>query len=197
MDVNPYAPITTSALDSNFVDMNNAEAIRRLHLSREANIKSVGGLYIFGAIIVFLYGVLIIGAAIRNVIDPNNYVDLGLGVTGAWAIFGIGGIVAALGLIQFWGGLCMWRLRPSGRPWAIFVAAVGLINVPIGTLISLAILWMLLSAKGRMVFSPAYREVIQATPHIKYRTSIIVWIFLILLLAVIAVGVFGVLLLGA
>ena len=42
-----------------------------------------------------------------------------------------------------------------------------------------------------MVFSDEYRAVIEQTPHIKYRTSIIVWIVLGLLLLLIAIGIFG------
>ena len=33
------------------------------------------------------------------------------------------------------------------------------------------ILYLLLSKKGSMVFSPEYRLIIERTPHIKYRTS--------------------------
>jgi hypothetical protein len=40
-----------------------------------------------------------------------------------------------------------------------------------------------------MVFSDEYHEIIAQTPHIKYRTSIIVKIFLFFLLALIAFGV--------
>jgi len=46
-----------------------------------------------------------------------------------------------------------------------------------------------------MVFSEEYREVIAQTPHIKYKTSTIVWILLFILLAFIALGI-GVALIG-
>ena len=42
-----------------------------------------------------------------------------------------------------------------------------------------------------MVFSDEYRAVIEQTPHIKYRTSIIVWIVLGLLLLLIVFGIIG------
>jgi hypothetical protein len=71
------------------------------------------------------------------------------------------------------------------------VSAIGLLGFPCGTIISGYLLYLLLSAKGEMVFSSAYKEVMQATPHIRYRTSIIVWIFLFLLIGVILLGVVG------
>lgn len=42
-----------------------------------------------------------------------------------------------------------------------------------------------------MVFSPYYKEIISQTPHIKYKTSIVVWIFLGLLLALLGLGIVG------
>ncbi len=40
-----------------------------------------------------------------------------------------------------------------------------------------------------MIFSDEYNEIIRQTPEMKYRTSIVVWIFLGLLLLLFAVGV--------
>ena len=39
------------------------------------------------------------------------------------------------------------------------------------------------------MFSGEYRRVIEQTPHIVYKTSVVVWILLILLLALIGVGI--------
>jgi hypothetical protein len=66
---------------------------------------------------------------------------------------------------------------------------LGLIGFPIGTLISVYFLYLLLSQKGAYVFSPEYAQVIAATPHIQYKTSIVVWIFLGLLLVVIFLAI--------
>ena len=53
------------------------------------------------------------------------------------------------------------------------------------------VLYLIFSAKGKMVFSDEYRAVIEQTPDIKYRTSVIVWIVLGLILVIIAFGLFG------
>jgi len=42
-----------------------------------------------------------------------------------------------------------------------------------------------------MVFSEEYRAVIEQTPHIKYRTSIVVWVLLGLVLLFIAIALLG------
>ena len=79
-----------------------------------------------------------------------------------------------------------WARIPTG-----ILSGIGLLAFPIGTLINAYVLYLIFSAKGKMVFSDEYRAVIEQTPHIKYRTSIIVWIVLGLLLLLIAFGIFG------
>ena len=54
-----------------------------------------------------------------------------------------------------------------------------------GTLIGFYMLYLLLSKKGTMVFSPEYKEIIAQTPHMKYKTSPVVWIALGLIVAAI------------
>ncbi len=81
------------------------------------------------------------------------------------------------------------KLRSWARVPAIILSCIGLIGFPIGTLISAYILYLLVSKKGSMVFSSQYQDIIRQTPHIKYRTSKVVWFFLILLLGLIGLGV--------
>ena len=53
------------------------------------------------------------------------------------------------------------------------------------------ILYLLLSPKGSVVFSPAYKEIIAQTPHIKYRTSLILKIVLVLFVSLIGLAIVG------
>ena len=69
------------------------------------------------------------------------------------------------------------------------VLALGLLSFPVGTIINGYILYLLFSKKGERVFSADYQAIVDATPHIKYKTSIIVWIFLVLLLLMIGAAV--------
>ena len=54
---------------------------------------------------------------------------------------------------------------------------------------SIGVLYLIFSKKGAMVFSDEYKEIIRQTPEMKYRTSIVVWIFLGLLVLLIVVGI--------
>jgi len=197
---NPYEPTGSAygsgTLDSN-VDLSQAEIIRKSHLSHEANLQSFGCLYTLGGILGIIgslfyvaMGVFILAGGLpaqpasQNAPVPNtNPAAAGLVV----ALLGL--VFLAISIVQLLGGRAMQTLNPRGKVLAIIISAIGLLGFPCGTLISAYLLYLLLSAKGEMVFSDRYKEIIQATPHIKYKTSIIVWIFLFLLIAVILMGI--------
>jgi hypothetical protein len=199
MSDNPYAPSGSSygdaSLDANF-DLSQAELIRKSHLSHEANIQSFGCLYTLGGILGILGGIAYIGIGIFVMAGGENPQGTAPGpradpmVTGIITTL-IGVVFLAIAVAQLFAGRSMQTLNPSGKILAIIVSAIGLLGFPCGTLISGYLLYLLLSAKGEMVFSSAYKEVMQATPHIRYRTSIIVWIFLFLLIGVILLGIVG------
>jgi hypothetical protein len=69
-------------------------------------------------------------------------------------------------------------LRIWARVPAIILAVIGLLGFPIGTLLNAYVLWLLASRKGRMVLSAEYASIVEATPHMKYRTPIVLWILL-------------------
>ena len=58
-------------------------------------------------------------------------------------------------------------------------------------LIPAYIFYLVASAKGAMVFSRPYKEVIRKTPHIKSKTSIIVKVLLVILLLLLGLAVVG------
>jgi Ca2+/Na+ antiporter len=88
----------------------------------------------------------------------------------------------AIGVLQLIAGLGLRKFSNRGRILGSVIAGIGLIVIPVGTVIGAYILYLLLGAKGKVVFSPEYQEVIAQTPHIRYRTSKWVWILLILFL---------------
>ena len=61
----------------------------------------------------------------------------------------------------------------------------------VGLLIVGYILYLLLSQKGSVVFSPAYKEIIARTPHIKYKTSLILKVVLVIFVSVIGLAILG------
>ena len=167
--VNPYAAPAARVED---IPANpEAEAIRRAHINREASIKAVGILYYLGGAGGLLVGLafLVGGASEINIM----YTSLFLVAFGAASL--------AVG----WG---VRALRPWGRIAGCVLSVIGLLGFPIGTLINAYILYLYLSKKGRTIFAPAYKDVIAATPHVKYRTSIVVWILLALVVVLVIVA---------
>jgi hypothetical protein len=156
-----------------------AETIRKEHINTEASIQAVGRLYWLGCFLALLtFIALVVGVA-----SSRSEIAGGL----------MSSLPTAIGLLfisVMYGaaGFGLRKLKPWARIVATIVSVIGLIGFPIGTLISGYILYLLWSKKGRAVFSPDYQDVITATPHIKYKTSLLVWIILgILILLVVAV----------
>jgi len=171
MSENPYqAPQTFEIPASQFTD---AEAIRQAHIKTEASIKSVGILYWLAAIAVVIASIPIITAAI----DHSDMTVLQLAT-------GVG--LLALGILQFIVGFEIRRLKGWARIAVAILSGIGLLGFPIGTLINAYILFLFFGKKGRMIFSPPYKEIIAATPHVKYKTS--KWVWIILIVVVLFIG---------
>jgi hypothetical protein len=87
------------------------------------------------------------------------------------------------------------KLRPWARIASIVMSILGLLNPPTGTLVNIYILYLLFSEKGRRIFQSDYPEIVAATPDVKAKTSIVVWVFVgllvVALLAAVLVPVFA------
>jgi hypothetical protein len=177
MDSNPYAAPLAADAPPLLSDSDVRESIRKQHLSHEASVKSIGTLYLLGFIFLLLGGIGQIFAALAG--SGTDRTAMG------W-ILAIALLVLAA--VQFWLGQGLRKLKRGARGVAAVFAGIGLIGFPIGTIISAYILYLLLSEKGKMVFSPEYQEIIAATPHIRYKTSIVVWIILGIFLLLIVLG---------
>jgi hypothetical protein len=172
--INPYA--APLAAEPASIAESDAEVVRREHLSHEASVKSIGFLFYFGG------GFLLIAfcAPLLMIDGPR-----------AWTLWAVAWMTIAVGLAmgQICCGYGLRRLRKWARIPSSFLCALGLVNAPIGTLISVYLLYLLLSNKGKTVFSDDYQLVIQQTPHIKYRTSRLMILVLVILIGVlIALG---------
>ncbi len=160
-------PIVFQKLREGGVD-NEAERVRKEHISHEASVKSVGLLYFLGAAFLLLAG-LAVGFSTKGMEGPL-----------------LAGFFLLLGGAQLWAGIGLRQLKPWARIVAGILSGIGLLGFPLGTLINGYILYLLFSKKGAVVFSDPYKRVIEQTPHIKYRTSIVIWILLGLMLLLIA-----------
>jgi hypothetical protein len=177
-EINPYAAPETYN-EPVLAGDNAAEQIRRAHINHEASVKSIGTLYLIGGIITLL-GVC--GLLVMVISQPGNVGIIELGLTMVYA--GVSVLMLAL-------SYGLYKLQPWTRIVGSILAGIGLLGFPIGTLINGYILWLLLSKKGSMVFSPEYKQIILATPHVKYKTSIVVWILLGLIVLLLAIAIFG------
>jgi hypothetical protein len=161
MDSNPYltpaAPPLPPALP---LSDDSAEAIRRKHINHEASVRSIGSLHLLGAI-------FLIPSGLFMAFQPTEEAGIWMGLA-----------LLAIGILQVTLGLGLRKLQPWSRIGGAVLAAIGLLGFPIGTLVNAFVLYLLLSKKGAMVFSPDYRRIITETPHVKYKTSIVVWIVL-------------------
>ena len=151
------------------VSNNVAEQIRKDHIKHEASVKSVGFLYFLGAAFLILAGV-------------------GGLVTGDGVSMAVGLVLACFGILQIWVAIGLRRLKSWARIPTAILSGIGLLVFPFGTIINGYILYLVLCQKGKTVFSDEYKLVIEQTPHIKYKTSIIVWIFVGILLLLIGFG---------
>lgn len=165
---NPYAPPVAEVRDVN-VATSADETIRQEHIKHEASIRSIGTLYYIGGLFAGIAGIVFIAAGI---FAESNVATFGLGV-----------IYVVLGVLSYALGNGVRRFRSWARTTAIVFACIGLLGFPLGTLINGYILYLLLSAKGKRIFAPDYPDIVAATPHIKYRTSVVVWVVLGLLIA--------------
>jgi len=147
--------------------------LRRQYLNHEASIRSIGSLYYLGAVFSLIAGALTFLGPYRAV--PMRYL--------------LGPLMILLG-VAYW-KLAAWlrNLDSRGRVPATILACIGLLAFPIGTLINAYILYLLNSKKAAVVFSDDYHRVIEATPEIKYRTSILVIVFAVLLAIFLLVAV--------
>lgn len=161
----------------------SVEAFRRKHLSHEASVKSIALLYSIGAVVGFLSGIGMLMESIAALNESNPTV-----VANAVTILAISSLVLFISLAQIILAFGLRRLKSWAKIPTIVLSTIGLVLIPIGTLVNGYILYLVISERGKVVFSDEYKEVIRQTPHIKYRTSIVVWIFLALLLLLIGFG---------
>ena len=154
------------------VTSNAAEQIRKDHIKHEASVKSVGILYFLAAVFLILAGII------------GMTSEKGAGILPGLLLLGFGAG-------QFWLGIGLRRLKSWARIPTAILSGIGLLGFPLGTIINGYILYLVLCQKGKTVFSDDYQRVIEQTPHIKYKTSIIVRIFLGLLLLLIGLAFVG------
>ena len=148
-------------------------ALRQAHLNHERQIQSIGWLYLITAAMLVL---LPVAMALFGPRSPPEGLQL------RWVLAITTPIAAALCVL----GFGFLRLQPWVRIPGAILSAIGLLAIPIGTLIHAWILYLMFCRAGRVVLAPEYQAVIDATPQVRYRRTLGDWIALGLVVALLA-----------
>lgn len=190
--LNPYAAplseVGAAYVEAEVGDV-EAETTRRLYLGHEAAVRSLGSLHYLGA----FFGMTAVLGMIVNLVF-NVRVEM-------WPL--AGSLIAFFCLMTALNGTLGYGLYHL-QTWARWTEVVLMVFGTLGSLVTIAlsageprvgliygfvllfdcyVLYLLLSTRGTVVFSPGYQAVIEKTPHLKYKTSLIVKV---------AVGIFGI-----
>lgn len=181
---------------------------RRKHLVHETMIRSIDSLFLVGSAIgissLFVgYGLpapRFVGKIMGTFISYKNE-------SFTEPLYRIlSGIFLFLFVWQAFVALGLRRLVPFANFFGVGVAILGLIDsgfmgfhilgyqlfgAPLSTACCVAIIWLLMSSKGRYIFSSEYRQVIKQTPHIKSKLAFLVWGLVLLLIGSSALLTFG------
>jgi hypothetical protein len=186
MSENPYE--TPQTFETPPESNTEAESIRKEHINTEASVKAVGTLYYLVCLLlcVSLYGILSNGGSGAMVDLPLIAIIILLFFTARgirrfkpWTRFMFGIVSGIAVLFSLCSGIYLLSQRQT-------ISGPGLLGMALGLLIHGSILRLAFGKKGRMVFSEFYKEIIAATPHVKYKTSKLVWILLGILVAIFA-----------
>lgn len=170
-----YAPAAGAA------STGSAEGTRRAYLAHEQNVRSIGTYFCFsGGMQLFAAVMLAICGGLAAIPRPDSKAStLPLAVVAVEVV-----VFLILGGLTVWAGRLLRRLDRKAFVAGIIVAAIGLLGVPVGTLISVYILYLILCESGRFVLSDSYRAVVAATPEIQWKTAL--WVKILIGLIVLA-----------
>ncbi|MEM8954609.1 MAG: hypothetical protein AAGD22_10700 [Verrucomicrobiota bacterium] len=175
MEESPYRPPTSQEVSAVADSAPEADQIRQEHIKHEASVRSIGLLYWLG-------GAIVVVAGLVGLFDSEDEPVLGMGI----AL-----VLLLLGGLQLWTGTALRKLRKWAKIPVGIISGIGLIGFPLGTIINAYILYLVFCKKGGMVLSDGYKDVIAETPHIKYKTSVIMWILLGILILLFVFALIG------
>ena len=145
------------------VDLSNAEAIRRAHITLEGTLKAIALLY------------MPLGA--NCLAAPLFFWPIARDIGPAMLV-----AMFAFGALPLLAGIGLWRLKAWSRAVAATPAALLLLSgmsLPLVdgavtvrgvviTIIAVVILTPLLSSKSTFILSPTYHEIVRLTPRVQY-----------------------------
>lgn len=201
-ELNPYsapqAPLVAEAGLGHGPGLANDEVIRRRYLNHETNIKSVGSLHILGAVLI-AFGLIAVGVALVNRAEGGPISPFGVIAAGFYLILFFVNVTVGVGLHRLrpwarWAEVAVCCLSLTLQAVSILLVLVtagtramgALIGGSLGWVIPGCILYLMLSSKAGVVFSPEYQGVIARTPHVKYKTSCLAKMILVAFVVLVA-----------
>jgi hypothetical protein len=175
----PGVAVPPPAVVPNAAGAASAEATRLAYLSHEQNVRSIGTYFYFsgGMLLVLAAFLLLCGLIATLGGKGNSSVPLVI-VTVECLVF------VVMGGFLLWTAGKFKRLDPRGVIPGTILAVLGLLSIPIGTIINAFILYLIYSEKGRFVFSEPYRSVVDATPQIVCKMPL--WVKIVIGLVILA-----------
>ena len=164
MDIdNPYtAP--TARIDDKANATLDMESIRQDNIRHEVQIKSIGSLYAFAGILVGFSSVAMLAVFF---IDGSTLAsEYGPMMAAMLVIYGV---LSAAMLAMAYG---YRKLLPWVKIPGTLLATIGLLAIPVGTLINAYILYLIWCKRGKIILADGYQDIIRATPHIKYKRTL-------------------------
>jgi hypothetical protein len=165
----PYAPPRAEVADHHEVSADDVVRLREAHIRHEIQLKSVGTLYYLGGALALVAGLLTIPIYLRTASAFGE-------MMGLFAL-----IYAGAGALSLVLGYGFRRLMPWVRIPGAILSGMGLLAIPIGTIVNAWILYLMFCEKGRTVLAPEYQAIVIATPEVRYRRTIGDWIALIVI----------------
>jgi hypothetical protein len=151
------------------------EALHHKPIRTEALLDLMGWVYLIdggiGCVAAFLVGLPAL-LAMHTAEDPDSIFHWIVGACGVGLVSGW----------QMWTGHKLRELDPRARHSAIILSTLGLFLVPVGSFISLFFLCLISSAKGEFVLSEEYASLRQTTPEAEQGTSLLAWMFILLVI---------------
>lgn len=153
-----------------------ATEIREAHVRHESRLRAVGWLYAF-----FAAALGMVAAGLWR--DSGGPPQPGDGFFRGLIVFAA--LMAAASLVLAAGFL---RLNPWVRLPATIVSGLGLLLIPVGTILHGYILMQVWSPQGQRILKPDYADIIAATPEVRFRRTAGDWVAAVLLVAAAAVA---------
>lgn len=171
-EINPYASPMAPSGSVVLADSADVEMIRKEHARHELGVRQFGSLFVLLGVAVLAWGVVVLfnisAAPVERAV--------------------ITGMLAGIGVGMFVSGLAVRKMLAWSR-WALVGLSVLTVwSPPLGTALGCYGLYLALSKKGAVVFSPAYQEVMRQTPHLKPKSSWLVSILVAIVIAIVVVA---------